>query len=286
MTQTSSSAPLFSVIVPTYERPQLLAEAIQSVLAQTVTDFECIVVDDASRVAVTVPKDRRVRLARRAQNGGPSLARNTGLALARGRYVAFLDDDDLYTPERLEIAAQGLERAPIAICWTRAPGGGPRGRMLAGDVHDSILDATTPHLGATAVIRAHAQPFDETMDALEDVEWWLRMSEDLHVWTVPRGGYVHRPPEDGHSQDELTTRIRCSIELLDREQSYFRSHPRATAFRWLRIGLMARAAGDGRLARSAFWRSMRAHPSTRSLWHLLFVVHPSEQRRVRTAALG
>src|SRR5262249_44071462 len=111
--------PTFSVIIPTYGRPRYLAEAVRSVLDQTVGDFECIVVDDASPDPVAVVDDARVRVVRRDVNGGPAAARNTGIDAARGRNLVFLDDDDLYTPERLAAAATGLARAPVTICHAR-----------------------------------------------------------------------------------------------------------------------------------------------------------------------
>src|SRR5437588_9672841 len=108
--------PAFTVIVPTYGRPQFLSEAVRSVLDQTVSDLECLVVDDASPEPVIVEGDGRVRIIRRASNGGPPAARNTGIRNARGRYVAFLDDDDLFTTDRLELAVRGLDEAPVALC--------------------------------------------------------------------------------------------------------------------------------------------------------------------------
>ena len=187
----SASRPTFSVIIPTYGRSRFLDDAVASVLRQSVSDFECLVIDDASPTPAVLEGDPRIRVVRRSTNGGPAAARNTGLAEAKGEYVAFLDDDDLFVPDRLAFARSGLSNAPLAICWTQVLGaerGG--GRMLNGNVRDSILDATTPHLGATAVRRDVAEPFDERFIATQDVEWWLRMSARTSVWTVPEG----RPP--------------------------------------------------------------------------------------------
>lgn len=97
--------PLFSVIIPVYNRADVLADAIQSVLAQSLQDFEIVVVDDGSRdnpraVAESFA-DPRIRFHAQA-NGGGGAARNAGIDLARGRYVAFLDSDDRYLPAHLE----------------------------------------------------------------------------------------------------------------------------------------------------------------------------------------
>ena len=155
-------APLVSIVVPTYDRARFLSEALASVVAQTVEDWECVVVDDGSREPVSLPEsvDPRIRLVRRPRNGGPAAARNTGLLEARGAFVTFLDDDDLYAPERLALGLEGVARAPVAVCWVRfvdeATTRTQEGRRLEGDVSDTILDDLTPSIGAVTLGREHA----------------------------------------------------------------------------------------------------------------------------------
>lgn len=264
----AGAAPLFSVIVPTYGRPQFLAEALDSILCQTVEDFECVVVDDASPDPVTVPDDPRIRLIRRAVNGGEPAARNTALAEARGRYLVFLDDDDLYTPDRLEIAAEGLKVSPAAICWRSGFDGTPSGhRVLGDDAHDTILDNLTPQIGQVAIERSRAPSFDERFDALTDVDWCLRMTEHTKVTTTPRVGMIYRTHDGVRNRNGLEARVRCSLLLLDVHASYFATHPRAAAFRWKRIGLMAQKLGDHALARSAFATSMKLQLAPKTMLH-------------------
>ena len=101
-------APLVSVVVPTYNRAYCLARTIDSALGQTHPSVEVIVVDDGSvdetaeMVAARYGSDARVRLIRQA-NAGVSAARNTGLRVARGDYVALLDSDDVWEPWKLEL---------------------------------------------------------------------------------------------------------------------------------------------------------------------------------------
>jgi glycosyltransferase involved in cell wall biosynthesis len=267
--------PLFSIIIPTYGRADFLAEAVDSVLAQTVEDFECLVIDDASPEPVSVTTfDRRVRVVRREVNGGPSAARNTGLAQATGRYVAFLDDDDLYLPDRLALALDGLARAPVAVCWTAfvgepLPEGRASGRRLDGNVADSILDSHVPAVGATAVVAGGAPLFDETLDFLEDVEWWRQLAQTHEVATVPQIGHLYRRHEGVRHRWAPRSRPTTNVAYLSRHADYFAAHPRAAAFRWKRCGLLALDAGDRALARQAFWRSLRAAPSPRTGWHLI-----------------
>ncbi|MDR7418864.1 MAG: glycosyltransferase [Armatimonadota bacterium] len=265
--------PLFSVIIPTYGRPHFLAEAVDSVLAQTVDDFEIVLVDDASPESIDAPDDPRIRVIRREVNGGPAAARNTGLRHARGRYVTFLDDDDLYTPERLALAQEGLRRAPVSICWIRFVHAAPRtNRVLEGGVYDTILDHFAPHIGTVSLERASAPLFDERFLAAEDTEWWLRLSREAPVSTVPRVGYLMRHHQTPRHLITTASRIEGRRLLLRLHAAYFASHPRAEAFQWKRIGLLAKTTGDFGLARDALRRSFSLRPSVRTLWHLATAV--------------
>jgi glycosyltransferase involved in cell wall biosynthesis len=264
------SVPLFSVVITTYNRQALLDEAIASVLAQTVEDFECIVVDDASPVPARSPGDPRVRIVRRETNGGEPAARNSGLEAARGRYVAFLDDDDLYVPERLAMGLEGMRRAPVGVCYRRGSDGSPGDdRVLEGNVYDVILDAMTPQLGQVTIAREAAPRFDERYAGSVDIEWWLRVARDATVATVPRVGVVYRLHDGPRNLNGITERVRCQRMLLDQYADYFAAHPRAAAFRWKRIGLMAGSIGETAEARSAFRRSLRLRPELRTAVHLV-----------------
>ena len=271
--------PLFSVIVATYGRPGFLADALASVLGQTVGDFEAVVVDDASPTPARYKGDPRVRVVRREENGGPAAARNTGLREARGRYVTFLDDDDLYTPDRLALALEGLKRTTLTHCWiqyTDTPAG--HNRILEGRVERQILEGLTPHLGTVAVARTVALPFDERFLAAEDVEWWLRMAQRSAVSRVPRIGYLLRRHAGPRHRIDLPTRLRCRLLLLDLHADYFVARPRAAAFQWKRIGLMSAELGDVPRARAAFALSFRLRPRADTLWHLVRSLTPGESR--------
>lgn len=108
MTQAPATTPRVSVLIPAYNAAGCIRRSVGSVLAQTETDFEIIVVDDASTDATAdivgemAETDSRIRLVRLPRNGGPSVARNAAIENARGRWSALLDADDAYKPERLE----------------------------------------------------------------------------------------------------------------------------------------------------------------------------------------
>ena len=140
------TTPAVSLVIPAYDGTALLPATLRSLAAQTLSDWEAIVVDDCSsdgtRELVAAWPDRRVRLVTMAANGGPVLARNRGVAEARGRHVAGLDQDDLCRPERLARQVAYLDRHPdVALLGTAV-------EFLTGDaVRPSTYPAaTTPGL--------------------------------------------------------------------------------------------------------------------------------------------
>lgn len=258
--------PVFSVVIPTHDRPELLAEAVRSVLGQTVTGLEVLVVDDHGARPVGPFDDPRVRVLRLDANRGPGAARNAGIDAARGRFLSFLDDDDLWTSQRLDLALAGLRRAPVSVCWTRHLDESEGShRTIEGRVGDGLLDDTTPCLGATALRRSVAPRFDERWVAIEDVEWWWRLALEQAVSTVPEVGYVVRLHDGPRGRNTVQQRVAENLVLLDEQESFFGSRRKAAAHRWLRVGVLATQAGDHRTATAAFKRVARLDPGPRAL---------------------
>jgi spore maturation protein CgeB len=126
MTERSSGnmvgdVPMVSVIVPTRNRPQFLKEAVKSILEQTFGSFEIIVVNDAGEDVSEIInsfKDERIKYIRHDANKGLAASRNTGVKAAGGKYIAYLDDDDIYYPDHLEILAGFLENSGCAVAYS------------------------------------------------------------------------------------------------------------------------------------------------------------------------
>lgn len=130
---------LVSVIVPVYNRPDMLRQAVASVLAQTYTNFEIIIVDDEStddtpRVIEEIrARDPRIRSIRRP-NGGPGLARETGRLAAEGEFIQYLDSDDLLLPRKFELQVAALHANPDAgVAYGRVIYRDASGRAIACD---------------------------------------------------------------------------------------------------------------------------------------------------------
>lgn len=112
---SSDSLPFFTVVIPTYNRPSYLREALISVLAQTFTNFEVIVVDDdpkeSAQAVVESLEDKRLYYYKNDRQKGGAGTRNAGIFRSKGEWVAFLDDDDLWLPEKLERQYQKIRSA-------------------------------------------------------------------------------------------------------------------------------------------------------------------------------
>ncbi|HOF40548.1 MAG TPA: glycosyltransferase [Candidatus Hydrogenedentes bacterium] len=184
--------PAVSVIIPTRNRPHLLCEAIQSVLDQTFSDFELLVVDDGSEAPVDAEiethADPRIRVIRQA-HAGRSAARNRGLALATGKYIAFLDDDDTYLPNKLAEQVQFLETNPgesIVSAGAQYVDEGGRelgeyapwtdGRILTfSDAMYGTRMITSTVLFRRGLLDQMDAWFDPEMDLAEDGDFFLRL---------------------------------------------------------------------------------------------------------------
>lgn len=192
----NTPAPTVSVILPTYNRAHTLARAIDSVLAQTYRDFELIVIDDASTDAtpelMAGYDDPRLRIHSLKRRGGQCVARNAGLHVARGRYIAFQDSDDEWHSDKLERQIGVFARAPgpdYAACFCRrvlvGEGAEPRvypqnpARQLQGSLFRLLLQQSliaTPTLVVEKAALERAGGFDEELSRWVDWDLVLRLA--------------------------------------------------------------------------------------------------------------
>jgi GT2 family glycosyltransferase len=207
-------SPITSVIIPTYNRWPLVAEAVDSVLAQSFQDIEIIVVDDGSTDGTTnrlAKFDGRLRLFTTTRRG-VAAARNFGVSQAQGCYVAFLDSDDLWLPGKVETQIAFLDRHPeIQICqtdeiWVRnGVRVNPKAmhRKPSGDIFVRSLDLCLISPSAVMMTRELFQRiggFDESFPVCEDYDLWLRVTSVYSVPLIPEALVVKR---GGHA-DQLS----------------------------------------------------------------------------------
>lgn len=260
----SEDAVRFSVIIPCRDDQQHLSTALGSVLGQTVQDVEVIVVDDGSDPPLVVPRDPRVRLVRRSHAGGPAAARNAGLAVATGEFVAWCDSDDVFTPDRLALAVELHRHADVAVVGQGTLGSQrPRKARVPRNLAD-VTRGVTPHLGATSVRRSICPPLDEHYLACQDVEWWVRLvALGPSFASCSEVGYLFRRSDRERMLNSPSARLEFSYELLVDHRHHFERDRRARAFRWYRIAVMERRHGSHGLAARAIRQSVRARPSLR-----------------------
>src|SRR5271154_6881945 len=184
--------PRVSVIIPVYNGASTVARAIESVIAQTFTDFEIIAIDNGSRdrsLEVLDQYSGRVKILKETKRG-PSAARNTGVRASSGEYLAFLDADDWWRPTMLERTVQVLDGDPdCALVYTDLAladsTGNEQMASLAGESHpptvNEMLERLWPILPTGVLMRRSAFDlaggFEEELIAFEDVYLWLRARE-------------------------------------------------------------------------------------------------------------
>lgn len=285
------TTPTVSVIVPAYRVTAFIAETLDSVLAQTRRDFEIVVVNDGCpdtanlERALAPYRDRVVYLSQ--DNAGPSKARNTGIAAAQGRFLAFLDGDDLWTPTFLATLLDVLEHddaAVLAYCDSQPFGVPDAGPSLLHDEPASepcdlaaLLTARRVVVTSTVVTRRQAVldagGFDDALRHCEDFDLWLRLAV--------RGTFVRRPEVLGRRRllassqsSSPETMLRAQIAV---RQRFLSRHPMSEAVQAdcdatdrrceaeiaLQEGRRLLAAGDAPGARAALARAARDLPGFR-----------------------
>jgi len=198
--QTSASGsepPLVSVVVPVFRHAALLDRALASILAQDYAPLEIIVVDDGpdDDVARVVAgwNDPRIRLKRHSHNRGAAAARNTGVAEARGAYIAFLDADDEWHPDKLRTQIAYMTGRGVAVSTTGfeiSREGGPAELRLPAPVDAPLrlvwgCDLSTGStLVATADLFRAAGGFHVDLPRFEDWDWLLRVAETQPIAVV------------------------------------------------------------------------------------------------------
>ena len=225
-----------TVIIPTYNRAKKVCRAVSSVLEQTFTDFEIIVIDDASDddTAERLKEfGKRIHVIRHHENKGVSAARNSGIKMAKGKYIALLDSDDYWMPEKLRVQIAFFNEHPDAvICqareiWIR------KGRRVnpakkhmkpSGDIFIPSLKLCLVSPSAVIIKRSlldEVGMFDEEFPVCEDYDLWLRIAYKYPVYLIEQDLLV----KEGGAPDQLSSsmpgmdiyRIRAMVKIYKRD---------------------------------------------------------------------
>jgi glycosyltransferase involved in cell wall biosynthesis len=268
--------PRVSIVIPTRDRASILTRAIDSVRGQTVQDWELSIVDDGSTdataavVAERYAADPRIQLHRQTTAAGAAAARNRGAALGRASFLAFLDDDAEWLPDKLERQLSVLDASEAGMVYcqlryydergqTRVIGSGsaassdPRRALLRGNAID-----TSSVLMRRSVFD-DVGGFDESLPRLQDWDLWLRLA------SVTRFGYVPEVLACGHftsgsissSSDALVSACRQLAAKLELQPDI----PRAELGDWYyTLGHTLMAGGALRQGRQRLMRAIKLKP--------------------------
>lgn len=257
----SPSRPAVSVVVPVFNRRHLLPRALASVAAQTYRDFELILVDDGSTdspsdalEACGVPN---VRLIRHNENRGAAAARNTGIQAAKGEWIAFLDSDDSWEPEKLALQVAGLDESRGRICVSCT------GYHLHRDGHSAVicLDLQPGEFATSILWGCNISPgsslvahrevfdkiglFDEQLGRLEDWDWLLRLSRHYDVAFVPKplvNVFVETAPVSGRLDVQGDRTLQAISQISRKHFPWIRARGYRSAAKFQSALLTERAA--------------------------------------------
>jgi O-antigen biosynthesis protein len=225
----SGESALFSIILTTYNRPDLLQDALASVGSQTLRDFEVILINDNGEPVehLLAAHDFPITYIRQGRNQGLSAARNAGLALARGRYIVYLDDDDIYLPNHLAVLAAAFEQHPGSVIYTGVEyvneklKDGRRMELSRGQpFKHEVFDRDRLFVQNYIPVNTWAHPrqmlatvgeFDTSLAAFEDWDMLLRLAT--------RYPFVHVPvvTSEVHTREQSTS----DDHMLGRERKNF-----------------------------------------------------------------
>ncbi|MEV5812194.1 glycosyltransferase family 2 protein [Streptomyces mutabilis] len=302
--------PRVSVICPTYNRSRAILDTLASVTAQTVTDWEMLVVSDGSTddtddwVRHGARTDPRIRLLRTERHGHPSGPRNTALAEARGEFVAYLDHDDQWRADHLEVVLSLLEGG-AELAATGFELRDPRGTLRAASQPYEMC--WHPEFQVLGVVFepsrvAHRRGLAERVGGwragagLEDWDLWLRMTDAGARFTTVADRTTVLLDDSGTRRHRIPARHRLPLAVFDDPRAarsmleLLRSGRDAAAYRTAQLAdteeWLARLVADERFTRPLGWQGdpaaeiARARRSAPDLWPDLLVVRWGERYAV------
>lgn len=222
--------PVVSILMPVFKTAPFLREAMDSMLSQTFTDFELIVLNDCSpdnaEEILDEYKDPRIVRYLGKKNVGLANVLNVGMRLAKGRYIARMDSDDLSTPNRLEVQVDYLERHPdIDLCSCGMRLFGAKDEMWIREPDPEIVRISalffSPILHASSVWRKESFEkknlhFEQEMVPAEDYDLWCRaLAKGLRLVNIPDCMYLYRIHENQATGDTTRT-SRKEVEVRER----------------------------------------------------------------------
>lgn len=212
--------PLVSIVITAYNRPDYLQASLDSALSQTLRSCEIIVVDDCSPVdlqPVVAAFDAPIHYLRMERNGGANRARNRGVQLAKGKYVAFLDDDDIWLPHKLESQLAQIKDALACVCGFEVLDTGKLFVRSLTLVTEDILRKGNPYCGMSGLVCQREwlleNPLDESLANGQDWDIFVRLAQRSPFPYVAESLFFYRRG----SHTSITSRVKSmGVEEMER----------------------------------------------------------------------
>lgn len=283
--------PRISVILPTHNRAHTIERAVTSVLCQSFSDLELIVVDDASEDGtldeLSRLRDSRLLIVTRDKRGGGSAARNSGIALARADLIAFQDSDDEWLPTKLQEQVDAIDASDknhgACYCdFIRLSKEGAwlsecvfRDERVKADITPLLLRQnfiSTQTLLVRATLLRDIGGFDEALPRYQDWDLALRVAEKTLFAYVPRPlAILHDTigSISSYPRNDITARL----AILRKFDHLFAQHMRITAHHYLVMSKIARSLGDKATARQMAALALNRDPANWRNWAALAHAH-------------
>jgi glycosyltransferase involved in cell wall biosynthesis len=267
-----------NIILPTYNRAQLIARAIKSLLNQTYQDFEIIVVDDGStdntEEVVKKIDDKRIRYIRHKENKGAATARNTGIKAAKAQYIAFQDSDDEWLLEKIEkqIIAFKNVSPKVGVVYTgfwkiqdnkKIYMHSFNIKSKEGDIHESLLKGNFIATPATLIKKECFERigmFDEKLPTLEDWELWIRISKYYHFKYIDEPLLISYYSLGGVNEPNLPIKAKALKLILKKHFNDIKKDRKVLAGHYFYIGHVLCLSGKIVQGRNYFVKAIIIYP--------------------------
>ena len=288
-----------SVLVPTYNRSQALLTTLESAIKQTFPEIEIIVVDDAStddtyEVATSIANSR-IKVIRHSQNRGVSAALNTGIQAAQGEFIAILEHDDIWLPDKLAQQLPLFQKPEVGLVYCGVDMVDERGQLKykaipykRGDIYQDLLFKSYIATSSSVVVRRECFEqvgfFDETLQGPQDFDMWIRIARHYHVDYVPESlvhfaAYQHVRLNSPSRLIPMYHQLNAKFETYEYPSPLLRR--RVMAYRQYTLAGIHGVNGDTSPAQRAYLRSLSLWPFNLKCWLGLAaaLVGPSAYRR-------
>ncbi len=289
----NNKKPKVSVIIVTYNRPQLLPLAIKSVLGQTYQDFEILIIDNGieqpAKKILAGLDDSRIKYLPQIENTDCSGGKNIGIKYAIGEFVAFLDDDDIWLPEKLELQVKALEQATseVGFCFTAITEVRDEGEIHSqipegeDDYFEYALRRFNGFLSSTLVIKKNVFDgvglLDESFPSHTDIDLIIRITKKYKGIAINKplikmhllSGHKQMGNNFGKKGSQYGRKITGRLMLLEKYKKDFEKRPLILSKHLMLLAKFYRNDGQYKEARKMFLKTFRTYFRPIALAHYL-----------------